>query len=109
MQDTAVLSAPGRAATRKLRNWNRFLVFGKAIGSGVPGAAYGFTQKVADMILERHSLEDCDTGGIGGTQNLAAVVMGRPFAAKSGRLRGSTSALRWSTNFVEILSEKKTG
>jgi len=44
-----------------------FLVFGKPIAGGVPGAAYGFTQKVADMILERHSLEDCDTGGIGGT------------------------------------------
>ena len=44
-----------------------FLVFGKPIGGGVPGAAYGFTQKVADLILERHSLEDCDTGGIGGT------------------------------------------
>ena len=43
------------------------LVFGKPIGSGVPGAAYGFTLQVADMILERHSLEDCDTGGIGGT------------------------------------------
>jgi glutamate-1-semialdehyde 2,1-aminomutase len=44
-----------------------FLVFGKPIAGGVPGAAYGFTRKVADMILERHSLEDCDTGGIGGT------------------------------------------
>ncbi len=44
-----------------------FLVFGKPIGSGVPGAAYGFTQQVADLIMENHSLEDCDTGGIGGT------------------------------------------
>src|SRR5579864_7526133 len=44
-----------------------FLVFGKPIGGGVPGAAYGFTQKVADMILARHNLEDCDVGGIGGT------------------------------------------
>jgi glutamate-1-semialdehyde 2,1-aminomutase len=44
-----------------------FLVFGKPIAGGLPGAAYGFTQRVADMILERHSLEDCDTGGIGGT------------------------------------------
>ncbi|MFY9660401.1 MAG: aspartate aminotransferase family protein [Terriglobales bacterium] len=44
-----------------------FLVFGKPIAGGLPAAAYGFTQKVADMILERHSLEDCDTGGIGGT------------------------------------------
>ena len=44
-----------------------FLVFGKPIAGGLPAAAYGFPQKVADMILERHSLEDCDTGGIGGT------------------------------------------
>lgn len=44
-----------------------FLVFGKPIGSGVPGAAYGFTQEVADRIMKNHSLEDCDTGGIGGT------------------------------------------
>src|SRR6266481_2025719 len=44
-----------------------FLVFGKPIAGGLPGATYGFTQKVADMILERHSLEDSDTGGIGGT------------------------------------------
>lgn len=44
-----------------------FLVFGKPIGGGVPGAAYGFTQQVADLIMKGHSLEDCDTGGIGGT------------------------------------------
>src|SRR3981189_696174 len=44
-----------------------FLVFGKPIGAGVPGAAYGFTQEVADLITKNHSLEDCDTGGIGGT------------------------------------------
>ena len=44
-----------------------FLVFGKPIGSGVPGAAYGFTHEVADLIMKNHSLEDCDTGGIGGT------------------------------------------
>jgi glutamate-1-semialdehyde 2,1-aminomutase len=44
-----------------------FLVFGKPIAGGVPGAAYGFTQEVADRILARHHLEDCDTGGIGGT------------------------------------------
>jgi len=44
-----------------------FLVIGKPIAGGLPAATYGFTQKVADMILERHSLEDSDTGGIGGT------------------------------------------
>ena len=43
------------------------LVFGKAIGAGIPGAAYGFSQVVADRISEKQSLEDCDVGGIGGT------------------------------------------
>ena len=44
-----------------------FLVFGKPIAGGVPGAAYGFTTEVAQCITDRMNLEDCDTGGIGGT------------------------------------------
>jgi glutamate-1-semialdehyde 2,1-aminomutase len=43
------------------------LVFGKAIGSGIPGAAYGCTKEVAQRIAARIHLEDCDVGGIGGT------------------------------------------
>src|SRR5581483_8384283 len=43
------------------------LVFGKAIGGGIPGAAYGFTQEAAERIKARHDLENCDVGGIGGT------------------------------------------
>jgi glutamate-1-semialdehyde 2,1-aminomutase len=43
------------------------LVFGKAIGGGIPGAAYGFTAAVAERIQERQSLQECDVGGIGGT------------------------------------------
>jgi glutamate-1-semialdehyde 2,1-aminomutase len=44
-----------------------FLVFGKAIGSGIPGATYGCTEEVAQRISARIHLEDCDVGGIGGT------------------------------------------
>jgi glutamate-1-semialdehyde 2,1-aminomutase len=44
-----------------------FLVFGKPIGGGVPGAAYGFTPLVAEYIQAHQEVEDCDTGGIGGT------------------------------------------
>jgi glutamate-1-semialdehyde 2,1-aminomutase len=43
------------------------VVFGKAIGSGIPGAAYGCTDEVAQRISARIELEDCDVGGIGGT------------------------------------------
>ncbi len=42
-------------------------VLGKPIGSGVPGAVYGFTAEVAARFMARQTLEDCDTGGIGGT------------------------------------------
>jgi len=44
-----------------------FLVFGKPIGGGVPGSTYGFTEAVADAIVARQNLEDCDVGGVGGT------------------------------------------
>lgn len=44
-----------------------FLVFGKPIGGGVPGATYGFTREVADAISARQDREDCDVGGVGGT------------------------------------------
>src|ERR1700723_197860 len=42
-------------------------VIGKPIASGVPAATYGCTADVAEQISERIQLEDCDTGGIGGT------------------------------------------
>jgi glutamate-1-semialdehyde 2,1-aminomutase len=44
-----------------------FVVFGKPIGGGVPGATYGFTRSVAEAIAARQNLEDCDVGGVGGT------------------------------------------
>src|SRR6202043_2861668 len=43
------------------------LVFGKAIGGGIPGAAYGFSQEVAERIVGGQELENCDVGGVGGT------------------------------------------
>jgi glutamate-1-semialdehyde 2,1-aminomutase len=52
------------------REWNLdpdILVFGKSIGSGIPGATYGCTEQVAKRISEKIQLEDCDVGGIGGT------------------------------------------
>jgi glutamate-1-semialdehyde 2,1-aminomutase len=52
------------------REWNLdpdFVAFGKPIGSGIPGAAYGVTEEVAQRISARIQLEDCDVGGIGGT------------------------------------------
>jgi glutamate-1-semialdehyde 2,1-aminomutase len=44
-----------------------FFVLGKPIAAGIPAAIYGFTAEVGERFAERIKLEDCDTGGIGGT------------------------------------------
>ena len=43
------------------------LVAGKPIAGGLPAGAYGCNAEVAAKITARTHLEDCDTGGIGGT------------------------------------------
>ncbi|MFZ0038960.1 MAG: aspartate aminotransferase family protein [Candidatus Acidiferrales bacterium] len=42
-------------------------VIGKPLASGIPAAAYGFTAEIAERIVDKIHIEDCDTGGIGGT------------------------------------------
>ena len=72
------------------------LVFGKAIGGGVPGAAYGFTQLVADHIQKHLSLEDCDTGGIGGTLAGNALSL--------AAMRASLSKVLTTESFTHMIS-----
>jgi glutamate-1-semialdehyde 2,1-aminomutase len=43
------------------------LTLGKPIASGVPAAVYGLSKAVAERVREHTNVEDCDTGGIGGT------------------------------------------
>ena len=40
---------------------------GKAIGSGIPSAAYGFTAELAERIEAAIGRDDSDVGGVGGT------------------------------------------
>jgi len=49
------------------------LTVGKAIGSGIPSAAYGFSEELADRIEASIATDDSDVGGVGGT--LAANVL----------------------------------
>ncbi len=54
------------------------LTLGKSIASGIPAAAYGISQEVADRILSRVTGEGADESGIGGTlagNALAAAAM----------------------------------
>jgi glutamate-1-semialdehyde 2,1-aminomutase len=61
-----ICAGPG-GCTRQWQLDPDFVVFGKPIGSGIPGSAYGVTKEVAQRISARIALEDCDVGGIGGT------------------------------------------
>jgi glutamate-1-semialdehyde 2,1-aminomutase len=86
------------------------LVFGKAIGGGIPGAAYGFTKEVADRIAAKHSLENCDVGGIGGTLAGNALSLAAMRASLSKVLtkeafaRMIPLAERWTAGVQKVIS-----
>ena len=87
------------------------LVFGKAVGGGIPGAAYGFSQEVADRIVMAQSLEDCDVGGIGGTLAGNALSLAAMYATLSKVLtkeafeRMIPMAERWTGGVAKTIAE----
>src|SRR5246127_3727984 len=89
------------------------LVFGKPIGGGVPGAAYGFTEEVAKRIAARQSLEDCDTGGIGGTLAGNALSLAAMRATLSKVLTSAAfermilMAQHWTKGVDKTIAESK--
>jgi len=88
-----------------------FLIFGKPIAGGVPGAAYGFTEEVAQCIIAKQNLEDCDTGGIGGTLagnalSLAAMrATLQKVLTKEAFDRMIPVAERWTEGVAKAISE----
>jgi glutamate-1-semialdehyde 2,1-aminomutase len=86
-------------------------VFGKPIGGGVPGAAYGFTEQVAMEIAKRQSLEDCDVGGIGGTLAGNALSLAAMKASLQNVLtenafaRMIPMAERWAAGVAGVIEE----
>src|SRR6202158_1007120 len=65
--ETHTICARPRGCTTARKLDPDMLVFGKAIGSGIPGATFGVSEEVGQRISARMHLEDCDVGGIGGT------------------------------------------
>ncbi len=51
------------------------VVVGKAIGGGIPAAAFGMTADLAQRVRDSLELEDIDVGGVGGTLAGNAVSM----------------------------------
>ena len=87
------------------------LVFGKAIGGGIPGAAYGLSQEVANRIVAKHNLEDSDVGGIGGTLAGNALSLAAMRATLSKVLtkeafeRMIPMAERWTLGVAKAIAE----
>lgn len=87
------------------------VVFGKPIGGGVPGAAYGLSGEVAKRISEKQSLEDCDVGGIGGTLAGNALSLAAMRATlekvltKEAFDRMIPMAERWTAGVQKVITE----
>jgi glutamate-1-semialdehyde 2,1-aminomutase len=111
IDETHTICAGPGGYTREANLEPDFLVFGKPIGSGVPGAAYGFTQAVADMISKSENIEDCDTGGIGGTLAGNALSLAAMRATLTKILtkenfdRMIPMTERWATGVEEVIKD----
>jgi glutamate-1-semialdehyde 2,1-aminomutase len=87
------------------------VIFGKAIGGGIPGAAYGFSQETADCIRAKHDLETCDVGGIGGTLAGNALSLAAMRATLNKVLtqenfdRMIPLAQRWTDGVSKVIAE----
>src|SRR3954452_22418698 len=89
------------------------IVFGKAIGAGIPGAAYGFSQEVADRIVAKQELENCDVGVVGGTLAGNALSVAAMHATltkvltKEAFERMIPIAERWTAGVAKTIAESQ--
>jgi glutamate-1-semialdehyde 2,1-aminomutase len=111
LDETHTLCAGSGGYTRTENLQPDMLVIGKAIGGGIPGAAYGFTSQIAERFSKSMNLEDCDTGGIGGTLAGNAVSLAAMRATLSKVLtpdafsRMIPLAERWTAGVQQVITE----
>lgn len=67
LDETHTISAGPGGATAAWGLEPDLLTIGKAIASGIPAAAYGFSSELAERLAGAIRLDESDTGGIGGT------------------------------------------
>jgi glutamate-1-semialdehyde 2,1-aminomutase len=65
--ETHTFSAGPGGATKRWGLEPDVVTIGKAIGGGIPAAAYGISQEIAQRIESRNDLDLIDMGGVGGT------------------------------------------
>ena len=89
------------------------LTCGKPIASGIPAAIYGFSEELAAKLKHSISVEDCDTGGIGGTLAGNALSLAAMKATLQNVLtedaykRNIPLAARFTEGVKQVIEEKK--
>ncbi len=87
------------------------LVVGKPIGGGVPVAAYGMTQEVADRLEGPMRGHEIDVAGVGGTLTGSALALAATRATLSSALREEDFATaiplatRWAAGVAGVIAE----
>lgn len=109
--ETHTLSAGPGGATGAWGLQPDVVTVGKAIGGGIPVAAYGLTSELADRVQSRADLDLVDVGGVGGTLAGNALSMAACRATLEHVLTdeawvGMTAlAGRWTTGVQRIIDE----
>ncbi|MDP9331328.1 MAG: aspartate aminotransferase family protein [Actinomycetota bacterium] len=67
IDETHTISAGPGGATKAWGLQPDVVTIGKTLGAGIPSAAFGMTQEVADRITDRTDWRHSDVGGVGGT------------------------------------------
>ena len=111
IDETHTLCAGPGGATRAWGLDPDFLVVGKPIGGGVPIAAYGMTQVVADRLGPALHAPDADNGGVGGTLTGSPLGLAAARAALANALREEDFAVavplaeRWTAGVAGVIAE----
>jgi glutamate-1-semialdehyde 2,1-aminomutase len=109
IDETHTLCAGPGGATREWRLQPDMLVVGKPIGSGVPVAAYGMTEEVADRIEPAMRSHDIDVAGVGGTLTGSALAMSAARVTLANALReedfatATPLAQAWAAGVAEVI------
>jgi glutamate-1-semialdehyde aminotransferase len=85
------------------------LTIGKSIGGGIPVGAYGMTAELGERVVASISLEDADTGGVGGTLAGYALSMAATRATLQHVLTDEAFermiglAVRWTSGVQDVI------
>jgi glutamate-1-semialdehyde 2,1-aminomutase len=111
IDETHTMCAGPGGMTAEMRLEPDLLVAGKAIGGGMPVAAYGMTEAVARVAGEAVEEPDLNISGIGGTLSGNALAVAAVRATLSSALRAEDYARmiplaeRWTAGVRDVIAE----